>query len=160
MALTRPAQPSRAAPLGRHARTIRDLVLGRARDYAVRLHRFDEADWQPYARLLAVAFTLAVGRRFRPRLDRAAVIRFVATVRETYTGTGQEIDPALAETLISAALGERPAPPADERVVAAQSLLLIGLLEDEGTTGSALDSFLRLAEDLARTNDPTADTPI
>lgn len=136
------------------------MVRCRARDYHARLRRFDDADWERYGRLLTVAFTLAVGRRFRPGQDRAAVIRFVATVRETYDPTGREIDPRLAESLVSAALGERPPPPPDEHVVTCQSLLLGALLADEGTTGSALDSFLRLAEDLARTDDPTVDAPV
>lgn len=150
-------QRSAKALLSPYARPIRDLANGRVRDYDLRLSRFEDADWRRYARLLGVAFTLAVGRRFRPGQDRAPVIRFVASVREQYDHTGYDIDAGVAETLVWAALGERPAQLMTRAAVTAQTLLLIGLLADTGTCGADLDAFLRLAEDLVRPDDPTTD---
>ena len=115
----------------------------------LRLSRFDEADWRRYGALLTVAFALAVGRRFRPGDDRAPVIRMVAGVRERYDHTGYDIDPGAAEALVWAALGECVPLPAGRATVATQTLLLVGLLDDEGLSPAELDAFLRSAEDLA-----------
>nr|MDT0657215.1 hypothetical protein [Micromonospora sp. DSM 115978] len=146
--------------LGAYARPIRDLVTGRVRAYHARLRRFDDADWRGYGQFLDLAFVLAVGRRFHPGQDQAPIIRFVATVRGTYDHGGG-LDPTLAEHLISVALGERRSPPTDQTCVAARTLMLIALLRDEGITGGPeLDRFLRLVEDLGRTDDPSLDAPL
>ncbi|MDG4831473.1 hypothetical protein O7627_19430 [Solwaraspora sp. WMMD1047] len=146
------------AVLGAYARPIRDLVTGRVRAYHARLRRFDDTDWRGYARFLDLAFALAVGQHFQPGQDRVPVIRFVAAARATYHPGGANLDPNLAECLISAALGERRRPPVTPACVAALTLLLVALLREDGRTD--LDGFLRLAEDLDRTDDPTRDAPL
>nr|MDT0662946.1 hypothetical protein [Micromonospora sp. DSM 115978] len=136
--------------VSRYAAPLRDLAKGRVRDYDLRLRRFDDTDWQRYGALLAVAFALAVGRRFRPGQDRAPVIRMVAGVRERYDHTGRDLDPGTAEALVWAALGEHPPVPMDRAAIATQTLLLIGLLNDEGLSPTDLDTFLQSAEDLTQ----------
>lgn len=118
----------RSAPVA----ALRDLLLGRVRDHDRRLCRYDDETWEQHRRLLTAAFHLAVGRRFRPGQDAAPVIRFVASVRERYGPTGYQVDPVAAERLLRAALGEEEPPPLDRRAVTAVTLLLAGLVEDEG----------------------------
>ncbi|WCN79920.1 hypothetical protein [Micromonospora sp. LH3U1] len=75
-------------------------------------------------------------RRFVAGQDRAPVIRFVASVRERYDATGRDVEPALAEALVWAAVGERPPVPGSAAAIVAQTVLLLSLLEDEGLTES------------------------
>jgi hypothetical protein len=132
--------------VSRYAAALRDLAAGRVRDHDRKLRGFDEPAWQRYGDLLDGAFTLAVHRRFRAGQDRAPVIRFVASVRERFDHTGHDVDPVAAEALIWAALGEREPVPMDRAAIAAQTLLVVGLLEDEGMAPTELDTFLAAAE--------------
>jgi hypothetical protein len=132
-----------------YAMALRDLAKGRVRDYQQRLRRFDEDAWQRYGQLLDAAFQLAVHRRFRPGQERAPIIRFVASVRERYDRTGNDIDPCVAEALVRAALDERPPVPMDRDAVTAQTLLVVGLFADEGLSPAELDAVLADAETLA-----------
>ncbi|GAB3803412.1 hypothetical protein [Micromonospora zhanjiangensis] len=129
---------------------LRDLLDGHVRSHDRRLRHFAESDWQRYADLLSGALLLAVRRRFRPGQDRAPVIRFVATVRERYDHTGHDLDPATAERLVWAALGETEPVPVTGPAVAAQTLLVLGLLEDEGMPRAELDDFLTAADTYTR----------
>ncbi|MFG2050151.1 hypothetical protein ACGFIW_22310 [Micromonospora sp. NPDC048935] len=52
------------------------------------------------------------------------------------------VDPVLAESLVWAALGERPPVPHDVAAIVARTVLLLGLLEDEGLTDRELDEIL------------------
>ncbi|MGV9214739.1 hypothetical protein ACTFTM_22995 [Micromonospora sp. RB23] len=124
---------------------LRGLLMGRLRGHERRLRRFTEADWRRYADLLAGALLVAVRRRFVAEQDRAPVIRFVASARERYDVTGTDVDPALAEALVWAALGERPAVPDDAPAIVARTVLLLGLLEDEGCTEQERDGVLAAA---------------
>ncbi|MEH1013013.1 hypothetical protein V6U90_07870 [Micromonospora sp. CPCC 206060] len=151
---------------------LRDLLDGQLRDHGRRLRGFTDPDWQRYADLLAGAFLLAVRRRFAPGPDQARVIRFVATARERYDPTGVTLDPAFAEELVRAALLDDPPPvvdavPVDEAVlvdgavpvstgalVTAQSLLLLALLEDEGTSADGNAELLSAAGRLVRPSGP------
>ncbi|MFD0823654.1 hypothetical protein ACFQ0D_36225, partial [Micromonospora zhanjiangensis] len=130
---------------------LHDLIGGQVRQHDRRLRRFSEPDWQRYADLLSGAFLLAVRRRFRPGQERAPIIRFVATVRERFDHTGHDLDPVIAERLVWAALGEGKPEPATSAAMAAQTLLVLGLLEDEGMAETELDEFLATADTLART---------
>ncbi|MEV4757563.1 hypothetical protein AB0J86_20960 [Micromonospora sp. NPDC049559] len=132
--------------MSRYAAALRDLAAGRLYEHDQRLRRFDEPAWQRYGELLDAAFRLAVHRRFRPGQDRAPIIRFVASVRERYDHTGQDVDPGVAESLVWAALGERDPVPMERAAVTAQTLLVVGLLEDEGLAPTELESFVRQAE--------------
>ena len=124
---------------------LKDLLTGRLRAHDRRLRRFTDTDWQRYADLLAGAFLLAVRRRFASGQDRASVIRFVASVRERYDHTDGDLDPATGEALVWAALGDREPVPVDAAAVTAQTMLLLGLLEDEGMPPSELAEFLDAA---------------
>jgi hypothetical protein len=135
---------------------LHDLIDGQVRQHDRRLRRFTEPDWQRYADLLSGAFLLAVRRRFRAGQDRAPIIRFVATVRERFDHTGHDLDPVIAERLVWAALGEADAVPISGPAVAAQTLLVLGLLEDEGMPQAELDEFLDAADTLARTSSSAA----
>lgn len=121
---------------------LRGLLTGRLRGHERRLARFAESDWLRYADLLAGALLVAVRRRFVAGQDRAPVIRFVASARERYDATGRDVDPVLAEALVWAALGERPPVPQDAAAIIARTVLLLGLLEDEGLTDRELDEIL------------------
>ena len=77
--------------------------------------------------------------------DHAAVIRFVASVRERYDLNGHDIDPGIAEALVRAALGDREPVPTTASAVTAQTLLVLGLLEDEGMPQPELVEFLDAA---------------
>ncbi|MFE0593980.1 hypothetical protein [Micromonospora echinospora] len=124
---------------------LRSLVHGQVDRHDRRVRGFAEPEWRRYADLLAGALLLAARRRFAPGADRAAVIRFVASARERYDVTGLDVDPTVAEALIRAVLGECPAPPDDAATLTATTLLLLGLLEDEGMTPADLDDLLTAA---------------
>lgn len=121
---------------------LRGLLSGRLRGQECRLGRFAELDWRRYADLLAGALLVAVRRRFVAGQDRAPVTRFVASARRRYDATGRDVDPVLAEALVWAALGERRPVPDDAAAIVARTVLLLGLLEDEGLTNSDLDGIL------------------
>ncbi|MFI6268970.1 hypothetical protein [Micromonospora zamorensis] len=133
---------------------LRGLLTGRLRGHERRLRRFTEPDWRRYADLLAGALLVAVRRRFVAGQDRAPVIRFVASVRERYDATGRDVDPVLAEALVWAALGERPPVPDDASAVVARTVLLLGLLEDEGLTDSERNDILAAAAHAADDSAP------
>ncbi|MEU4401472.1 hypothetical protein [Micromonospora orduensis] len=124
---------------------LRSLLAGRLRGHERRLRRFTEADWLRYADLLAGVLLVAVRRRLVAGQDRAPVIRFVASARERYDVTGHDVDPVLAEALVWAALGERPPVPDGAAATVARTVLLLGLLEDEGLTDSERDGVLAAA---------------
>jgi hypothetical protein len=138
---------------------LHDLIDGQVRQHDRRLRRFTEPDWHRYADLLSGAFLLAVRRRFRAGQDRAPIIRFVATVRERFDHTGHDLDPVIAERLVWAALGEADPVPINGPAVAAQTLLVLGLLEDEGMPQSELDEFLGTADTLARASTAAREEP-
>ncbi|WP_416903214.1 hypothetical protein [Micromonospora echinospora] len=137
---------------------LRSLVHGRVDRHDRRVRGFAESEWRRYEDLLAGALLVAARRRFAPGADQAAVIRFVASARERYDVTGLDVDPTVAEALIRAALGECPAPPDDAATLTARTLLLLGLLEDEGMTTAELDDLLTDAWTTAE-GEPTAGSP-
>ncbi|WP_249412206.1 hypothetical protein [Micromonospora endophytica] len=134
---------------------LRCLLEGRLGGHDRRLRRFTDVQWRRYADVLAGALLVAARRRFVAGQERAPLIRFVASARERYDLTGVDVDPTLAEALIGAALGERPAPPPSTDAVAAGTVLLLALLEDEGFTASELDLFLTAAEAAAQSREAT-----
>lgn len=121
-----------------HAVTLRALLRGDVRTFHRRLRLLAAPGWDDF---LAAAFVMAVDRRFPPTPEPASVIRFVAGVRERYDRTGCEVDPAVAEALVWAALGVRGAPAA-AGTVTARTLLVLGLLADEDLTDAEVDAFV------------------
>jgi hypothetical protein len=109
-----------------------------------------------YAGYLAAAFLLAVERRFRPGQDPELIDRFVTTARSRYDPDGTALHPAVAGWLIRVALGEpgpdRDRPAGPTRLVAAQTVLLVSLLVDEGLSRDELDDFLAEAGRLLAAN--------
>ncbi|MEH1012767.1 hypothetical protein V6U90_06560 [Micromonospora sp. CPCC 206060] len=124
---------------------LTDLLTGQLRAHHRRLRAFGDQDWQRYGDLLHGVFLLAVQRRFTAGVDRAAIIRFVASVRERYDRSGYDIEPGLAEELVRAALDDREPVPVTASAVAARTLLVVGLLEDEGMPEAELVEFLDAA---------------
>ena len=144
-------------PMNNTTAALKDLITGRLRAHDQRLRGFSEPDWQRYADLLGGAFLLAVRRRFSSGQDHASVIRFVASVRERYDLNGHDIDPGIAEALVRAALGDREPVPTTASAVTAQTLLVLGLLEDEGMPQPELADFLDAATAHAVASDCTGD---
>lgn len=91
---------------GDQAAYIRTLVEG---DFAANDDieaRLDAAGWDGWTVFLANCFFSAVDRHFKRPLDRSEVIRFVADLRD-WAGSGEpDIDPVLAERLISSVLDD------------------------------------------------------
>ncbi|RKR86281.1 hypothetical protein BDK92_0505 [Micromonospora pisi] len=121
---------------------MRLLARGDLVGYQRCLTRLDrQGQLETYARFLAAALLLAVGRRFRSGWDDASVTRFVTGARIHYALSAE--DDALGVVLIRAALGEAHAPIAGAaQVVTVESVLLLGLLADEDLTRAELDEFL------------------
>ncbi|MFV2022496.1 hypothetical protein [Micromonospora sp. LOL_023] len=117
------------------------LVAGQTGAHERQLARFDDDQWQEYLDLLSGLFVLTVDRRFRPG-DPAAVIRFVASVRERFDPAGTAIDPTVAETLLYAALGQHDTLPATAETITAQTLLVVALVTDEGLSPAGLADLI------------------
>ncbi|WDZ84293.1 hypothetical protein [Micromonospora cathayae] len=124
---------------------LRSLAHGRVDRHDRRVRGFADDEWRRYADLLAGALLVSARRRFGPEPDRGPLIRFVASARERYDTTGLEVDPTRAEAILLAAIGEGPGPPEDAATLTARTLLLLGLLEDEGMPADALDDLLTSA---------------
>ncbi|WFE29321.1 hypothetical protein O7623_09070 [Solwaraspora sp. WMMD791] len=80
-------------------------------------------------------------RRFRPG-DPAAVIRYVASVRERFDPAGTGIEPTTAETLLYAALGQHDTLPATAETIAIQTTLVVALVNDEGLSAAGLANLI------------------
>ncbi|ROO61190.1 hypothetical protein EDC02_3121 [Micromonospora sp. Llam0] len=117
------------------------LVAGQTGAHERQLARFDDDQWQEYLDLLSGLFVLTVDRRFRPG-EPAAVIRFVASVRERFDPAGTAIDPTVAETLMYAALGQHDTLPATAETITAQTLLVVALVTDEGLSPAGLTDLI------------------
>ncbi|MDG4765407.1 hypothetical protein O7632_15075 [Solwaraspora sp. WMMD406] len=133
------------------AAALTHLIAGQTGAHERQLARFDDTQWQEYLDLLSGLFVLAVDRRFRNG-DPAAVIRFVASVRERFDPAGTTIDATVAETLMHAALGAHDTLPATAETIAAQTMLVVALINDEGLSPTGLTQLLdETAEMLAAT---------
>ncbi|WFE20942.1 hypothetical protein O7621_24220 [Solwaraspora sp. WMMD937] len=117
------------------------LVAGQTGAHERQLARFDDNQWQEYLDLLSGLFVLTAERRFRPG-EPAAVIRFVASVRERFDPAGTAIDPTVAETLMYAALGQHDTLPATAETITTQTLLVVALVTDEGLSPAGLADLI------------------
>lgn len=118
------------------------LLAGQVGAHDRRVQRFTDAERQHYLDLLSGLFVLCVDRRFR-RDDPAAVIRFVASVRERFDPERTLIDPTVAENLLLAALGGHDTLPATAENVTVQTLLTVALVSDEQPSPAGYDTLLR-----------------
>jgi hypothetical protein len=108
-----------------------------------------------YIALVTAAFCEAAERRFGSRHDAAEVAAFVTDVRSRSDRLAGEVDPLVAERIISAVFGHGSLGDlSDAAVAGAQIVLLAALVADEHYDGTGLDAFLassrRLADQLMR----------
>jgi hypothetical protein len=83
---------------------IRLLARGDYEGYRQRCDRLDEKGWDALGVVVGATFFRAVERRFGPEPQPSAVIGLVADTRADLTGTGFDISPNDAETLVTAVL--------------------------------------------------------
>ncbi|MDG4829482.1 hypothetical protein O7627_09225 [Solwaraspora sp. WMMD1047] len=112
-----------------------------------------------YADALAAATVLAVERRFAPAPpERSTVATVVQRLHLRYDGGSGEVDRVLAEQVIQAALGQRPAPAADAvRLTVTMTLILVDLLVDERLSAAQWRGFRDEAVGLALSVEPDLD---
>jgi len=111
-----------------------------------------------YIALVTAAFSEAAERRFGARhdvADVADVAAFVADVRSRSDRLAGEVDPLIAERVISAVFGDGSLGDLSDAAVAGTQIVLLGaLVADEHYDDTGLDAFLassgRLADQLMR----------
>ncbi|MFY1668632.1 hypothetical protein ACN27G_01535 [Plantactinospora sp. WMMB334] len=85
-----------------HLDLIRELVKGNADAYRQHCEQLDEKGWDELGLVVGAAFFLAARQRQLAFSSTADIIRFVADTRADMAGTGFDLDPAVAEKLITA----------------------------------------------------------
>lgn len=134
------------------AEYVRTLVRGDDEANERIEQELDRTGWDGYPHFLAVAFFLAVDKRFSRPADTAEIIRFVADTRAELGDDGPAIDQHLAERLIRSVLDDsaRVEATADAEMIGRiQSLVLYEILSDGRLTDEHVDSFLAEAARLA-----------
>lgn len=111
------------------------------------LDELRQKGWSGATQVIAVAFALAVHRRFRPGQDLRDITRFVAETRSRYQD-GKELPALGMEALIRAALGEENLMDeiSPEVSLPAQIVILGTLLQDEDFTEVQLEKFIQEVE--------------
>jgi hypothetical protein len=98
------------------------------------------------ALLVHAAFVIAARRKFAPTWTRAAVVRYVAEVREALSERPDLIDPRIAEYELRRALGDKTPPTASPSSVAtAQLIMLNAMIASLDLDGAGVDELLRQA---------------
>ncbi|MFY1674839.1 hypothetical protein ACN27G_33700 [Plantactinospora sp. WMMB334] len=82
---------------------LRELARSDAEAYRQRCAELDEQGWGELGLVVGAGFFLAVRRHLAAFSDRAAIIQFVAETRVEIVGTGADLDPKVAESLIESA---------------------------------------------------------
>jgi hypothetical protein len=135
------------------AQYLRTLVRGQTAENDRIEARLDAAGWVGYPQFLAVAFFLAVERRFQRPADPGEIIRFVADIRASLADGGPDIDPDTAERMIRSVLDERVRFDMSalnaEMVGRIQSAVVYAVLTEADLADPDLDQFLAEAERLA-----------
>ncbi|WP_326561170.1 hypothetical protein [Micromonospora sp. NBC_01796] len=129
---------------------IRELVKGDPEAYRQRCEQLDEEGWDELGLVVGAAFFLAVRQHFGPATTTSAVITLVAETRAAMAGTGFDLNPTVAEQLLtSATTGDIEALEAVEPnlIIESEMLLLWQLLR--ARTDSELAGFLAEVEVLA-----------
>jgi hypothetical protein len=83
---------------------VRHLVRGDHHAYRRGCAELDEKGWQGFGLVVGAAFYSAVRRWFNGSYVAADVIRFVADFRAEIAGSGFDVEPQTAESLVRAAL--------------------------------------------------------
>jgi hypothetical protein len=132
---------------GLHVAAVRALVTRRNDDYRELSKQIEsEDDCEGFARLLFSAFFEAVDRRFAQKEGDAAVIEFVAHMRAEKTHILDDIDPSVAERLITYTLGRGELGDIDGAAKNSHLvMILVHLVEDLPPGGAALDRLLATA---------------
>lgn len=126
-----------------HVSALRSF-LGQDFTDSQRRHRIlgDASEATGYAELVVSALIVAARRRFVPPWSRADVIRYVADVRKREI-SHDDLDPAVAETALLRALGQRESTDSDmERWMRAQIFLLEALVLDAQLDVKGIDDLL------------------
>jgi hypothetical protein len=121
---------------------LRALLAGNLDEHQQRLAQLDRAGSAGYTALVAAAFFGATYRRFSHTPTREEIIDLVSDLRARSESAAEEIDPATAEALIAAAMGDDMPEMDGRRRVRTQILLLAALVAEAELDGAALDSFM------------------
>lgn len=129
---------------------IRELIKGDPEAYRQRCEQLDEEGWDELGLVVGAAFFLAVRQRFGPTTTTSEVINLVAETRTEMAGTGFDLNPTVAEQLLtSATTGDVEALETVEPnlIIESEMLLLWKLLRT--LPDSELSAFLAEVEVLA-----------
>jgi hypothetical protein len=135
-----------------HVAVMRAMLAGDFDEYDRLSRQLDETDgWgEDYPFLLGAAFFEAVDRRFSKSTPMAEVVRFVASARERFDQSSKDIDPTLAERLISSVFTLESLEDVDDRAIGLTQTVLIGeLITIHEPDDAALDEFMAEARKIA-----------
>jgi hypothetical protein len=132
-----------------HVALLRAMLTGDDATYqrlSADLERRGDSD--RFGVLLSIAFTLALRRHFRAGYSAADVIRLAGRIRADSEEAASQIDPAGAERLIRAALGEPGLADSIDDLTkgGTQAVGLVLLVGDDQPDGGQLDAFLAEAQ--------------
>ncbi|MBF9135037.1 hypothetical protein I0C86_39870, partial [Plantactinospora sp. S1510] len=130
---------------------LRELARGDSEGYRRRCDELDAQGWGELALVLGAAFYLAVRKRLAMSSDQASIIRYVAHARVEMLGTGFDLDPKVAESLIRIATTDDISEVEDldsDLAIEAEMLLLWSLLRS--LPESELSRFLAEVDTLSQ----------
>lgn len=109
-----------------------------------------EAKNTGYRTLVSAAFVVAAQRRFSRKTSTADIIEFVGRVRSRSPHVADQVDPVIAERVISAVFTEQSLDDIDPRTSwETQSILMAAIVGDEQLDPAGLEAFLDEARKLA-----------
>jgi hypothetical protein len=131
--------------------TLRALLAGDLDEHGrLRAQLDQDADREGYSALIAAAFFLAADRRFARAHTRAEITEFVAAARATSADAAQQIDPRLAERMISAVFEDEDMHDVPgQTLLETQVMLLAALVSEAWPDAAELDAFLADSRKLA-----------
>jgi hypothetical protein len=125
-----------------------------ARQYEEHLRLFNLLDKDSkntgYHALVSAAFVTAVERCFAPDVSPEEVIEFVGNVRSASARVADQVDPVIAERVITAVFNDDSLDDIDAREsFQTQLLLMVAIVGGENLDDAGLDAFLAQARKLA-----------
>lgn len=126
---------------------LRAQLAGDAEEHERLWSHVDQAEVQAtYAALVEGAFFAAVDRRFGKSSTASDVVEFVGDLRSRSEHIEDSLDPAVAERLIMAVMGEGSLDNIDNTTrFRTEGVLLAALVHDEHLDDSELDAFMAKA---------------